>query len=79
MQRPGYTKAAALTPNDSTAISPGFTTKGIYIGGAGNLSVIINAATVAFQGVLAGTILPIAPTHVRATGTTATNLVAVGD
>lgn len=74
-----YQGGAAVTPNDSTAL-PGGTCKGLYIGaaGSGNLSVIgEDGNTVAFVGVTAATVLPIACTHVRSTGTDVTDIVAL--
>lgn len=71
-----HQNAAAVTPNDSTALPLG-TCKGLYIGGTGAVSVITEAGdTVAFAAVPVG-ILPIACTHVRSTGTAATNIVAL--
>lgn len=72
--------AVAVTPNDSTDLT--YVTRGLFVGGAGNIVVImgdqaVDATTVTFTGVLAGTILPIAVRRVRATSTTATNIVAL--
>lgn len=68
--------ALAVTPSDSANLSKG-ATKGIYIGGAGDLSVILSSGTtIAFTGLSVG-FHPISATRVRATGTTATNIVAV--
>lgn len=69
--------AAAITPHDSTDLSR--TTRGIYVGGAGNVSVEMKSTgtAVVFQGLAAGTILPVRATRVNATGTTATNLIAL--
>lgn len=67
----------AVTPSDTVALVGGVC-RAFYIGGAGDLSVIDHAGnTVLFIGLLAGTILPFGGTHVRATGTTATNIVAL--
>lgn len=69
--------AFAITPSDSADLA--FLTRGIYVGGAGNLSVILADDTdpVSFVGVLAGTLLALRAKRVRATGTTATSLVGV--
>jgi hypothetical protein len=72
------TKAAAVTPHDSTAVD----FASLYIGGAGNVTVTTRnmagtAADVLFTGVPAGTILPISCTKVKATGTTATSIVGL--
>ena len=67
--------AAVVTPSDSGAISDTF---GIYVGGPGNLKVdMVDGGTVTFVGVVAGTILPIQVRRVYATGTTASNLIAL--
>lgn len=72
-------KFAAITPADDTDL-PTFT-RSIYVGGAGNISVIQaadqSAAAVVFTSVAAGSILPIRAARIRSTGTTATNIVAL--
>lgn len=75
-----YTRMLAITPNNSTDLPGGC--KAIYVGGAGNLSVIqisdTGAATpVVFTAVPVGTIIPISVRRVRVTGTTATLLIAL--
>jgi hypothetical protein len=69
--------AAAVTPNDSTDLT--WTTRGLYVGGSGNVVVHMAAegTQITFVGVQAGTILPIAVSRVRSTSTTATNIVAL--
>ncbi|MEG3124801.1 spike base protein, RCAP_Rcc01079 family [Sphingomonas sp. GB1N7] len=69
-------RAAAITPNDTNIIS---TTRAILIGGAGDLAVLFadDTASVVLKGLVAGSILPIRVQKVLATGTTATNLVAL--
>lgn len=66
--------AAAVTPG-AGALSD--TTRALYVGGAGNMTVTMagNAASVTFTAVPAGTTLPIAVTHV--TAATATSIVAL--
>ncbi|HET6916163.1 MAG TPA: hypothetical protein VFH56_08745 [Acidimicrobiales bacterium] len=67
--------AEAVTPNDTGSLSDTF---GIYVGGPGNLKVdMVHSGTVTFVGVVAGTILPIQVSRVYATGTTASNLIAL--
>ena len=52
--------------------------KGLFVGGAGNLSLVMEGGViVALTGVQAGSLLPIRPLRVRATGTTATSIVAL--
>lgn len=70
-------KAVSVTPNDTTNLSGG-ATKGIYIGGTGNISVTMADGTdVVFTALSSGMIHPISVLKVKATGTTATNIVAV--
>lgn len=67
----------AVTPNDNTDLTN--TTRAIYIGGAGNLAVILDRDTsaVTFLAVSAGAVLPIRVRRVMSTGTTATNILAL--
>lgn len=74
------TRAAALTKSDSTVIAPA--TRGLYVGGGGDVAVrILNAsgvaASVTFANVPAGTILPIVCDQLLSTGTTATNVLGL--
>lgn len=73
-----YQKAAAITPHDTNALAGGVC-RAIYVGGAGNISVILgdDSAAVVMTGALVGTILPLCAKIVKSTGTTATNLVAL--
>lgn len=67
----------SVTPSDSTDLSIGFS-RAIFVGGAGNLAVtMIDGTALTFTGVVAGSILPIAVTRIKSTGTTATNIVAL--
>ena len=67
--------ATAITTHDTNAN----TAKAIYVGGAGNITCRPrgNSADVLFTAVPVGTVLHVEVTHVRATGTTATALVAL--
>ncbi|MCA1572819.1 MAG: hypothetical protein LC798_21505 [Chloroflexi bacterium] len=69
----------AVAPNDGADMNP--PARALWVGGAGALSVIAwedeDAAPVTISGVAAGTLLPIAVRRVRATGTTATLIVAL--
>jgi hypothetical protein len=53
--------------------------KGLYVGGAGTVRVrlVDDVTTVDFVAVTAGTLLPVRPRRILATGTTATNIVAL--
>lgn len=69
-----YNSYAAVTPSDvnNTRFDA------LYVGGAGNITVINSSGhSVAFVALPVGTILPVSGTRVMATGTTATNLVAM--
>jgi hypothetical protein len=71
------TKAVAVTPNDATALVNG-PTKGLYVGGAGNVAVTTaegNAVT--FNALQVGVVHNLSVTHVKLTGTTATNILAL--
>ena len=67
----------AVTPNDTTDLAN--YARSLYVGGAGTVVVDSPAGdtTISFVGVAAGTILPICVKRVRATNTTATNIVAL--
>lgn len=67
---------APITPNDSTDLT--FVTRTIYVGTGGNVAVVgPTGATAVFKNVFAGASLPIRVSRVLATGTTATDLVAL--
>lgn len=68
--------AAAITPDDSNDMAN--TTRGIYVGGSGDLKVdMFGGETVTFTNLLAGVIHPIRAVRVYATGTTATTILGV--
>lgn len=65
-------RAAAVTPSDSGTIFA----NALYIGGTGNISVVTEGGdTVTFNSVPGGTTIVLRVTQVRATNTTATNIV----
>lgn len=68
---------AAVTKSDATVLDP--PTRGIYVGGAGDVAVRFASGqnSVTIPSVPAGTILPIAVDKVLSTGTTATGMVAL--
>lgn len=69
------THATAVTPSDSTTF--GSNTIGLFVGGAGDLTLTLpSGSDVTLQSVVAGTILPISFTKVKA-ATTATKIVAL--
>lgn len=71
-----YQGGFAVTPHDTNALT--HETKAIYVGGTGNLVVTgKDGNDVTFNSVPAGEVLRIAATHVKSTGTTATNIVGL--
>jgi hypothetical protein len=61
-------RAAAVTFSDSTEIEA---TRALYIGASGNVAILlVDGGTVTFQGLNAGTILPVQAVRVLSTGTT---------
>jgi len=69
-------RALAVTPDDDTDLT--YVTRGLYIGGEGNIAVVTSGGdTVVFTALSAGTLLPVRVSRVRSTSTTATNIVAL--
>jgi hypothetical protein len=70
-------KAVSLVPSNGTDL--GFATRGIYVGGGGDLRVDMQdgGAAITFVAVAAGSVLPIRVSRVYATGTTATSLIGL--
>lgn len=68
-------KAFSVTPHNSNELT--VLPREIYVGGAGDLTVILadDTAAVTYAAVAAGTTLSIRPKIIKATGTTATNIV----
>lgn len=69
--------AFAITPSDSAPLIQ--ITRGLYVGGSGNVSVVLagDAVAVVLNGVVAGSLYPLRVKQVTATNTTATGLVGV--
>lgn len=66
--------AAAITPNDTTAVS----LCGVYIGGTGDVVLTtIRGNDVTYKAVPVGTTIWLAISKVKATNTTATNIVGL--
>ncbi|MBU1175699.1 MAG: hypothetical protein KKH72_09890 [Alphaproteobacteria bacterium] len=66
----------AVTPSDATPLAE--TTRALYVGTAGNVSLTFaSGASATFTGLAAGSILPVRAVSVLATGTTASGLVAL--
>jgi hypothetical protein len=71
-----FRQGVAVTPSDATHYTPPL--DALYVGGAGNLSVTgVDGASYTLSGALAGTIYNLQIVKVMATGTTATNIVAL--
>lgn len=69
--------AVAVTPSDTTDLAT-VPTKGLYLGGAGNVKVdMADGTTVTFTALSSGMIHPISCKRVYATGTTTTSILAV--
>jgi hypothetical protein len=68
--------AFAVTPHDTNELTE--FCRSLYVGGAGNLAVTTaEGDVVTFVAVPVGTIIPVRCSHVMATNTTATNIVAL--
>lgn len=71
------TGAITVTPSDTEDLAGG-ATKGLYVGGSGNVVVVMaNGDEVTFTGLSAGIVHPFSVKRVKATGTTATSIVVV--
>ncbi len=67
---------AVVTKSDTVNLTK--VTKGLYVGGAGDVTAVMQDSTVLlFSAVPAGTILPIRASRVNSTGTTATLMTAI--
>lgn len=73
---PAYS-AEAVTPSDTVNFTGGIA-RGVYVGGAGNVAVVLRSGTaVTFVGALAGSVIPVQCIRVNSTNTTATSIVAL--
>lgn len=67
----------AITPNDSTPLTDGYT-DGVYVGGTGDLAVVDGSgATVVFANLAAGVVHPIRTRVIKSTGTSATGIIGL--
>jgi hypothetical protein len=74
-----YDGAVSVTPSDSVNLPGSKPWAALYIAGTGTITVTTARGTqVTFEIVQIGFILPVAVTKVLATGTTCTNIVALG-
>lgn len=68
--------AAAIQPSDGAIL--GHATRAVYVGGSGTLRVeMMSGEEIVFAGLTAGMVLPVRVQKVFASGTTATDLVAL--
>ena len=68
--------ADEVTPSNSTDLT--YITRGVYVGTGGDLTVTMKGGQdVVFANIPDGTILPIRVSRIKATGTTATDIVAM--
>lgn len=69
-------KGFAITPHNTTPLA--VTPRAIYVGGAGNIVITgLDGVDFTLVAVPVGSIVPVMPSLVKATGTTATNLVGL--
>ena len=80
-----YMEGVNVTPSDATPVTPpqgdqNRSTRAIMIGGAGTVAVLMadgsGPLTLTIPATACGLMLPIAVRYIKATGTTATNIVA---
>ncbi len=71
------THAFSISPDDSDALSE--TTRALYVGTGGTITCRLaeDASDTLFSGVPDGTVLPVRVTHVRSTGTSASQIVGL--
>tara|TARA_Y100000310_G_C20118547_1_gene550395 strand:- start:135 stop:380 length:246 start_codon:yes stop_codon:yes gene_type:complete len=71
-------KSFSITPSDTAWLTPPYP-RGIWVGGAGDVVVtaIDDDTDTTYPGAQAGEIIPVVVKKVKATGTTATNLVGM--
>lgn len=70
-------RAVAVAPSDTVDLVDG-ATKGIYVGGAGNIALTMaDGTSVTFTAVAVGVVHPISVLRIKATLTTATNILAL--
>lgn len=67
----------SVTPSDSADIKGGQRTRGLYVGGSGNLAIRMDEGDITFVGVVGGNVYPFRTKRVLLTGTTATNIIAL--
>lgn len=69
------THVETVTPDNTTELV--YVSRGLWVGGAGNIAVLMaDGTTATIAGVAAGTLLPLCVRRVNSTNTTATLMVA---
>ena len=73
-----YDKALAVTASDGADVS-GAPYKALYVGVGGDVKLDLNGdgTEIVFKNLASGQLLPVQFTHVKATNTTATNMIAL--
>lgn len=72
-----FSRATVLTPHDTNLLT--VPCHALWVGGAGAITMITTGGdTVLLSGITAGTLLPVSASVVKATGTTATLIAALG-
>ena len=66
---------SAVTPDDTATLDP--MPRALFIGGTGTVVLEDRTGSIAIWSVVGGQILPVSPLRVRATDTTATNIIAL--
>lgn len=76
MMGTSYGGGFTIAPNDNQDLPQ--RVQGIYVGsGSGALVATLGGVDVTFVGIVTGSILPISPSRVKSTGTTATGLIGL--
>jgi hypothetical protein len=71
----GYLSAVTITPSDSTVFAQ---TKALYLGASGNVAVTMaDGTTATFTALAAGVFHLLSVKQIKATGTTATGIIAL--
>ncbi len=66
----------AVTPSDAADLAA--ETRALYVGAGGDIAVVLASGdAVTLSGVISGSLLPLRATRVKATGTTATQIVGL--
>ena len=74
----GVTQPAGAGESLSVSTSVSALTRAVWVGGAGNMRVDLeNGSTLTFDGIKAGSLLPIRVTRLRSLSTTATNIIGI--